>query len=309
MEQIPAIFLLPSLFFLRILSVLNMALNSSSHIGTLGEVKYQKPKSLHPSIIQLKLCISFLHRLCWNKLTPLHFTYGKKKQKYFHDSSLPRAFTKGVWHPYSRSNWIKGHLSQGSLQNPHGHGTEILTNQVGSVGWAMASLAACPESQLSSLLHRKTNPAPPPPKQNKIKVLFHNTESPKQSLSVAHGHERAPPRALLTPSSLRASPQGRGPGHRCCMAQRPPAAGTQMAGDSRRRGQQESSGAARHRLGRQRATGTDKAAEPRGAADLRAPPPGAPGCRPAPCPYPEEGLDPCMRPLCPSTHWTLSCFS
>lgn len=124
----------------------------------------------------------------------------------------------------------------------------------------MASLAACPESQLSSLLHRKTNPAPPPPKQNKIKVLFHNTESPKQSLSVAHGHERAPPRALLTPSSLRASPQGRGPGHRCCMAQRPPAAGTQMAGDSRRRGQQESSGAARHRLGRQRATGTDKAA-------------------------------------------------
>lgn len=157
---------------------------------------------------------------------------------------------------------MKGYLSQGSLQNPHRHGTEILTDQVGvPVGERWPRLR--PALRVSSAHGCSKKPTQPLllPKRNKIKVLFNKTGSPKQSQrGAAHGHERAPPRALLGPSSLGASRQGRGPGQRCCMALRPPAAGTQMAGDSRRRGQQESSGAARHRLGRQRATRTDKAA-------------------------------------------------
>lgn len=51
---------------------------------------------------------------------------------------------------------------------------------------------------------------------------------------------------------------GRGPGQRHCMVERPPAAGTQMAGDGRRKGTAvESSGAARCQLGERRPAGQE----------------------------------------------------
>lgn len=256
-EEIAAMFLLPRLFFLRISSVLNTAYSTSSHVGALGEVKSRTPS---PYILpQFSKNSAFPFCAAFAGSSGHHCPSHTEKEKKVSENTSMAALYLGSLTPLQPFKVDEGvsltgqpaKSSQTRHRNPNRSGRS-------ACGRAMASLAACPASHGCS--KKPTQPLLLP-KRNKIKVLFNKTGSPKQSQrGAAHGHEQAPPRALLGPSSLGASRQGRGPGQRCCMALRPPAAGTQMAGDSRRRGQQESSGAARHRLGRQRATRTDKAA-------------------------------------------------
>lgn len=133
------------------------------------------------------------------------------------------------------------------------------------LGWAMASLPACPVSQLSSLIQQKSSHSKKKKKGKKRKkrVLLNNTQIPAQPellLSTVQpflpmlSAERCPEQ----PGGFSAG--GRGPGQRWRWR------AATCRGDADGQGWQtegtaaESSGAAAADLGRQRASRTDKAA-------------------------------------------------
>lgn len=194
---------------------------------------------------------------------------------------------------------MKGYLSQGSLQNPHGHSTEILTDQVGvPVGERWPRLR--PALRVSSAHGCSKKPTQPLllPKRNKMKVLFNKTESPKQSLSVAQLTATSEHRLVLCSARaawgllVRAAGQVSGAAWRCSRLPRGRRwPGTAGGGDSRRAAGRHVTG-----LGGSEQPGQTKLPEPCGAADVRAPSPGAPGYRPAPCLCPEDGPGPCVGP-------------
>lgn len=287
-------FLLPRLFFLRISSVLNTAYSTSSHVGALGEVKSRTPS---PYILpQFSKNSAFPSRTAFAGSSGHHCPSHTEKEKKVSENTSMAALYLGSLTPLQPFKVDEGvsltgqpaKSSRTRHRNPNRSGRS-------ACGRAMASLAACPASHGCS--KKPTQPLLLP-KRNKMKVLFNKTGSPKQSLSVAQLTATSEHRLVLCSARaawgllVRAAGQVSGAAWRCGRLPRGRRwPGTAGGGDSRRAAGRHVTG-----LGGSEQPGQTKLPEPCGAADVRAPSPGAPGYRPAPCLCPEDGPGPCVGP-------------